>query len=77
MIDEDKISKREQQMLTQIQEEFDRIQKLGGGLNESDKSFIRARVDYLSESQKEFWTDLFEANEPEAPKKAPKKTAKK
>lgn len=73
MTDEDKITKREQQTLTQIQEELDRIQKLGGGLNESDKSFIRARVSYLSESQKRFWADLFEAQEPEAPKKTAKK----
>ena len=53
--DQEKISKREQQTLNEIQEELNRIAKLGASLSPDDEKFIRARKIYLNADQREMW----------------------
>jgi hypothetical protein len=52
------IEKREQSTMREMHEELDRISKLGGGLNDADRAFVRARTSYLTPQQREMWADV-------------------
>jgi hypothetical protein len=59
--DAKKIEKRRQKTLSEVYEKLQEFEQLGvAALNDEQKAFIRARKDYLSDSQKSLFKKVLE-----------------